>query len=528
MSLREAKVISNVRQVEHRPPIGDNLTVGLLRDSLLNLSGHALPMLVAVVAMPFTMRLLGLERFALLSLSWSLLGYFAFFDLGIGRATTNAVAHAVNPSAGRSAHVIIVTASAADLLVGAALSLALLPIVPAIPLVLDVPAGLRAEAQAMFTVLVMAVPVMTIGGTFRSALEGIRRFAYVNVVKGTSNALLFVLPIAGALAGFGLPAIVVLLILSRVAAAVLYGAALVRLFPGLMRARASSGEFRRLMKYGGWVTLTNFLTPIVTFGERLLIPAILTMGVLSFYVPPFEMVSRVAVIPASIAMTLFPRVSGCAGISGEYLWRNLVIDPAIFLFGVLTPLTGLFLGYAPEILDLWMGTEFREIATPVLQLLAVAFYFNGFAYLALAAVHGLGKPDFKAKLDMVQAVAFVVLCWFCISSFGIVGAAVAKLLIFVMDACMLFLFVFILARPSSSAESLRLMAKLFVLGLCFLGVSFGMASLPSPGGLKALYLLGALAAFGIGYVRLIGPARVSQITAAWNVFFSRLRVRGLR
>jgi O-antigen/teichoic acid export membrane protein len=62
---------------------------------LFNLIGQGLPLVVAVVTIPFIIQGLGTERFGLLSLAWVVLSYFAIFNLGLGRATTKFVAEAL-------------------------------------------------------------------------------------------------------------------------------------------------------------------------------------------------------------------------------------------------------------------------------------------------------------------------------------------------------------------------------------------------------------------------------------------------
>jgi O-antigen/teichoic acid export membrane protein len=67
----------------------------LARNTLFNLIGQGLPLVVAVVTIPLIIQGLGIDRFGLLSLAWVVLGYFAIFDLGLGRATTKFVAEAL-------------------------------------------------------------------------------------------------------------------------------------------------------------------------------------------------------------------------------------------------------------------------------------------------------------------------------------------------------------------------------------------------------------------------------------------------
>lgn len=59
----------------------------LRRGTLLKLAGAGLPMIVGVVAIPFLISKLGMERFGILTILWAIIGYFGLFDFGVGRAT---------------------------------------------------------------------------------------------------------------------------------------------------------------------------------------------------------------------------------------------------------------------------------------------------------------------------------------------------------------------------------------------------------------------------------------------------------
>ena len=67
----------------------------LAKNTVLNFVGLALPTAVGLATIPFVVRWLGTDRFGVLSLAWVVVGYFSFFDLGLGRATTKYVAEAL-------------------------------------------------------------------------------------------------------------------------------------------------------------------------------------------------------------------------------------------------------------------------------------------------------------------------------------------------------------------------------------------------------------------------------------------------
>ena len=63
-----------------------------MANSVWNLVGLGLPLLVALVSIPILIRGLGTDRFGILTLAWVVIGYFSLFDLGLGRAVTKLVA----------------------------------------------------------------------------------------------------------------------------------------------------------------------------------------------------------------------------------------------------------------------------------------------------------------------------------------------------------------------------------------------------------------------------------------------------
>src|SRR5699024_1534051 len=64
----------------------------LAQNTLVNVMGRGIPLLFAVITIPFVIDGLGTERFGVLTIVWIVIGYFGLFDMGLGRATTKFVA----------------------------------------------------------------------------------------------------------------------------------------------------------------------------------------------------------------------------------------------------------------------------------------------------------------------------------------------------------------------------------------------------------------------------------------------------
>src|SRR5271154_6236400 len=82
-------------------PGGDDqglaLTTGgrLARNTLWNLTGYLGPLVIAVLVVPLLIRHLGTAKYGILTIAWSVVGYFGIFDMGLSNALTKFIAERV-------------------------------------------------------------------------------------------------------------------------------------------------------------------------------------------------------------------------------------------------------------------------------------------------------------------------------------------------------------------------------------------------------------------------------------------------
>jgi O-antigen/teichoic acid export membrane protein len=185
----------------------------LARNTLFNLIGQGLPLVVAVVTIPLIIQGLGVQRFGLLSLAWVVLGYFAIFDLGLGRATTKFVAEALGKGEEDQVPHFVWTAVTIQTFFGLLGAIVLASITPLlVERILNIPPEPIKEAKDTFYLLSLSIPVVLVSSSFRGVLEAAQRFDLVNIVRVPSSALTFLLPLAGLFLGFNLPGIVALIL----------------------------------------------------------------------------------------------------------------------------------------------------------------------------------------------------------------------------------------------------------------------------------------------------------------------------
>ncbi len=399
----------------------------LAHNTLLNVIGRVVPLLVALVTMPYVVRHLGPDRFGLLSLAWMVVGYFALFDLGIGPATTKFVAELLGKGEiGRLPEVVwTALLSQTSFGVAAGVLLALASHLLAYRL-LKTPVGLHPQAHLVFLILAAALPVDFATGSLRGVLAASQRFDLLNALNIPSSALNYLLPVVAIAAGYGLPAIVLLLVLARVASLAVLAVLCLRLYPVLgSRVRFERRLVRPLLGFGGWVTVSSAVSPILVYFDRFLIGAVVSIAAVGFYTPPFMISTKLTILPTSLTAALFPAFSTSAG-RGDTEWiRKALIRSLKFLILIVGPVVLVLAFFARPILTFWLGTKFAAEGTLPLQILAGGVFFNCLAHIPYYLLYGLGRPDLNAKFHLFELPVHVGLAWLLVTRFGLPGAAIA-------------------------------------------------------------------------------------------------------
>jgi O-antigen/teichoic acid export membrane protein len=402
----------------------------IVRNTALNLLGLALPLAVGFIAIPPTVRALGNDRFGILALVWVVLGYFGLFDLGLGRTATRQVADALGRNEADRIPAAIWTTVGLQTAIGVAaagLSHVLAPVIARH--VLNIPPAFVGETIRTLRLVGWSLPVMFVGSSFRGVLEAAQRFDLVNAVKVPLNALFYALPLAGALAGLTLPGIVLLLVLSRVAALAAWAWLSLRLLPALRKRPAFRRALvRPIFSFSGWLGLSAILYAVTTSIDRLVIGSLLTVEAVTFYSAPYEALNRVGVVPNSLSMVLFPAFSFLDGSGRAERVESLFARSVKFLLLSTGPVFVLLAFFAGDFLRLWLGPEFAARGAFVVVVLACGFLVNTVVAVPNNYLMGIGRVDIAPKYQLFELVAFAALTWAGAKIAGIRGVAAASAL----------------------------------------------------------------------------------------------------
>lgn len=418
-----------------------HLTSGrlLARNTIWNLLGQLLPMAVAVVTIPPLVRGIGVTRFGVLSLAWIVIGYFTLFDLGIGRALTKLVADKLGANEEHSIPPLAWTSLLLLFLLGVLGGLVTFAVSPwLVHRLLKVPLELQAETLYGFYLLALSIPILTATSGLRGILEAQQRFRILNLIRIPMSIFSFAGPLLCLPFSRSLVPVIGILVGGRIIGLLAHVLACFHVVPALGHSLVLERSLiAPLLRLGGWMTVSNLVGPAILYADRFVIGAVLSLSAVSYYTVPFDMVSRLILIPAAISGVLFPAFALSAAQDPDR--TELLLRRGVkYVFLAIFPVVLVIVTVAPEILRLWLGAAFADNGSVVLRWLAAGIFVNCLAQMPLTLIQGTGRPDITAKVFLVELPLYLLGLGLLVKAHGIGGAAIAMAGRVTLEAGLLF------------------------------------------------------------------------------------------
>lgn len=402
----------------------------MFRNAAFSGLDHLLLPALWLIATPIFVARLGVDRFGIWMLVNSLLGLNGLFAFGLSDATIKYVSH--YRALGDDAGVVRVIRSTLTIYLILATAAAVV-------------AGLAAPwlAQGVFKVdvqdtglLVIALRIAGLGMVVRmfdsvlqSALQGFERYDLAACVSMTANVLTVGLNAALAIAGYGLDVLLI------VTLAVLAASGLVRVFlikttflRGLaIRPSWDMVTMREIFHFGLYTWLHGVSGLLLGQADRLMIASMLGTRQLAYYAVSLQLAQQIHALPSKAGSFLFPLASAAHAVGDAARLRTIYFK-AMFLVTA----TGISLGIplfmmARGILTIWMGAEFADVATPVLQILAFNFSILSTTIVPYYYLMGTGNVRLGTTLGIASGVFVAAAAAVLIPRLGLTGAAWARL-----------------------------------------------------------------------------------------------------
>ena len=227
-------------------------------------------------------------------------------------------------------------------------------------------------------------------------------------------------------------------LISRVIVCVLYLFAIRRALPTLKwRIPSQWSRSRELLSFGGWVLVSNVVSPVLVYFDRFALGAIAGVAAVGFYTAPYEGVTRLLLVAVSLALSLLPALTALETRGDRERATSLISSSARTLMVVMAPPLALIFAFAPTLLHVWLGSAYAAQSSTALRILYIGVFVVALAQLPLVTLYAVNRPDLPAKFHLTELVIHIPLTILLVRQFGIAGAAGAWTLRVGLDLCLL-------------------------------------------------------------------------------------------
>lgn len=411
---------------------GKYYAMKLIKNSILNIGGIVIPMLVAIPSMGFVARMLGIERFGIFTIFFTIIGYAGVFDVGISRAVIRMIALSRHNKTKMKE--IINTALVAMFFLSIIAAVLIFINSGLIIDLLKVSMENRLDSVLSLCLLSIGIMPLMLTQVLNSYLEGVEEFRSINIQKIVATIIMSVLPLLLLLISNKLSMATLGVVIARYIALFIAYLSVNNLF--FKFVRPSLETFKELISFGGWLTVSNIISPIMVNFDRFILANYVNASAIAIYTIPSELVNKMRFIPNAVSRALFPILSASKN-DGEREREKKHAELILLLMTAIICLP-IFI-FSENILTLWVGDGYKGEPSFILKILILGFFFNSLAQIPFSNIQAKGYANKTAIIHLCEVIPYLILLSYLVNMYGVKGVAIAWTARVIVDYVLLLL-----------------------------------------------------------------------------------------
>ncbi|RJF98368.1 oligosaccharide flippase family protein [Noviherbaspirillum saxi] len=428
----------------------------LLRNSLWNLSGSAIPMVVALATVPLLIGALGVEGFGIVTLVGSIIGYFGVLDINLSAGSIKYLAeHHAADDRERFAETFwfgILFYGCLGLLGAFGIFFVADMLVARF---FEVSPEMREQTIMAFQLAGLGFALTQAQNYLMVVPQALQRYDRSAQSEAFFGILVNLASVAAALAGTGVVGVIV----ARVCVSalnVLYLIWLIRSFDLMLSPRWPRQDVRSaLTSFSAYAYLSKIASTLHQHADKLIVGALAGPVALTFYTVPVTLAGRILGLTYRLSSVIYPRASALAGAGRINELRPVYLGVTRYVTYINLAALGVIVLAGDEFLRRWVGEEFVSLGYPVLVLMTLALLVDSLTNVPSMVNDALGHPRITGRFALANGVSGVAMVYIGTMTGGIIGAATGHLLSSLLLGLGFLLFVHGRTVPITFLDSLR-------------------------------------------------------------------------
>ena len=411
---------------------------GLIKNVIWNFAGQIWMLSLAFFATPYIVRTMNVSLYGIYSLVWVIIGYFSFLQLGLGTAATKYIAQYFDTKENekiRKTFWACLTIYSVMGIVGTATIVLFSRFI--VERMMRIPLEFKNTAIFVIRLGSLGFLVTMVMSVISGVIQAVGRFDVLNlrgVVFGTLQIGLtvFLLKI-----GLSLKEVIISNLLIDLAGIYVLWIWIKKILPFLTKPVWDKESAVSLFRFGGFVTVSGVIGPILSNIEKLFLTSARSISTLTYYSVPFGLMDKLTVIRSSFSSVLFPAFSSLQDSHDKKFNQDLFERSTLYILLLYSFFVLFFIVFGKLFLAAWIGNDFAAYSARILAILAIAGVVNAIASPAMNVLQGFNKPHIPAFFHVIEIILYIPSAYLLILRFGGTGAALAWFLRVLLDTILL-------------------------------------------------------------------------------------------
>ena len=396
----------------------------IISNSIINLSMQIIPIFIAIIFIPISIKALGNELFGVYSLIVTFIVLFNYLNFGIAPATTKEISKNLAKNNHKMVLSLLVNSFLMMLLIGIMISIIFITYNNDIAIVMLKEEKLVTILSELIFLLGVMSPFLMIVIFLRSALEAKQIFLVTSVNRAFLNSLIFISPIIVYIDGFNIVSVFKLLIFVYMFSVMILTIIVYKEFLKDKEFTFRIKDSKNLLSIGFWMMLSSLAGIGLYYADRFMIGSIISATAIAYYVAAYDLVTRLNIVSGSLTSALFPAFAHWFELEEKEKIRNAVIFVSKIILFLVAIVGFLLIVYAKSFLYLWINEEYSNNSYLILQLLTIGVLFNTLSVVPFRTLSAIGFPNIVAIVYIIEMPIFVIITYFLIIKYGLIGAVI--------------------------------------------------------------------------------------------------------
>jgi O-antigen/teichoic acid export membrane protein len=394
----------------------------LKRHIIIALCSNALPFLISLIVLPYTIKFFGVSVLGFLNIYMVFVGFATILDLGISKSLTIAASKLLIEDNLVKLNKMFWTSLLFLSSMIFLISLFVYLIILLMPTIADFQYGKIIKDNFIY---ITGTVVFVIGSSlFTGVLSSYKQFNQINTIKAIFNIFIISSPIISYQLNFGVSGIIIIIFLFRMLNFFILCIQYFLLDNTFRRIKFDLNSLRDIIKEGSWIAMSNLISPVIVNLDRIALAKYLGVDSVAYYGTSLDTFSKINVLSSTITTVAFPTFTEknlCSDDKGLRFFIKILIS----IFIVISPIVFVIILYARPIISVWIDKEFSDTSFLLSQILLLGVFWNALAQLPMSYMQAIGKSKITGLIHLFEIIFFIPLTIVLISNFGIIAAAIA-------------------------------------------------------------------------------------------------------